>query len=680
MTQPDPFTMDNIWDLAAEPQALHQAARQWSTFATAAGGHRDAVDRAAAPLVGDAWSGDAADTYHDHLNQLSRTVTDLVDNARTCATNLAAAGDALSEAQHALNDSLGRVGVPTGQTGTSITFQYRTDDDVARVNTAITEAGQIRAGLDAELRRYTTAIDSASTDVRALVSAWRDVAEGNSDGWNLPAEAQSTAWIYDGESVVLNTGPGADTVRVTVDPRTGEQIVTVNGHTVTFPPGYDVTIRAGEGNDTIDVAPGTRVHLTLLGGEGDDTLRGGDGTDRLLGLDGRDTIEGRGGEDLITAGASRGHLPGEDQTQPIVQQVDGGEGNDRLHGGLGNDRITGGDGNDLLEGGAGLDTLDGGEGNDTVRGGAGTDNVYGRSGADALDGGAGRDYADGGAGDDTVGGGLGDDTLYGLSGTDTLDGGAGRDYLEGGTGNDALAGGAGNDMVSGGRDNDVLRGGTGDDVIYTGAGRDAVDGGNGTDTAYLQQNEDHSTGTEKAVNIQISEQAQYIQITGSPEFVERVQADLDLLRSSPDGQRMLGALQQAHDDSANWFYDGNGLTIKELTAENGTATSDPGWFGKESYEVAYNPSFDTLHDGPPVTILYHELAHVYDYSHDTLADGDYTGSDNPGVPNRERAAAGLPIDHDGNPATANRIDPDHPYDLTENGLREELGAPHRPRY
>jgi hypothetical protein len=50
------------------------------------------------------------------------------------------------------------------------------------------------------------------------------------------------------------------------------------------------------------------------------------------------------------------------------------------------------------------------------------------------------------------------------------------------------------------------------------------------------------------------------------------------------------------------------------------------------------------------------------------------------VPNRERAAAGLPIDHDDNPATADRIDPDHPYELTENGLREELGVPHRPRY
>jgi hypothetical protein len=50
------------------------------------------------------------------------------------------------------------------------------------------------------------------------------------------------------------------------------------------------------------------------------------------------------------------------------------------------------------------------------------------------------------------------------------------------------------------------------------------------------------------------------------------------------------------------------------------------------------------------------------------------------VPNREREAAGLPIDDDHDPKTPDRIDPDHPYQYTENGLREELGAPHRPRY
>ena len=674
---PAPRTMDNIWDLEADPAALHAAAARWRAFAKAAGRHRDAVDRDATPIV---WGGDAADSYRDHLGKLSRGGTDLLDDAETYASSLSSAADALTETQHELDGSLGGTGVPTAQTGSSITFQFRDDEDVRKVDAAVAEANRIRGGLDGELSRYRSAAGKATADVRSLAGTWRDVAEGNDDGWKLPAEAQGTSWIYDGNSVVLNTGPGDDNVTVSVDPATGEQIVTVNGQVTRFPPGYHVTIRAGEGNDTVDVAPGTKVRLTLLGGEGDDTLRGGDGGDRILGLDGRDRLEGRGGGDLITAGASRAHLPGEDQTAPVVEEIDGGSGNDRLYGGLGADRIFGEGGNDLVEGGAGEDTVDGGEGGDTVRGGSGTDNAYGRGGADVLDGGAGRDYVDGGAGDDRLTGGLGDDTLYGLSGTDTLDGGSGEDYLEGGTGDDVLDGGAGHDMLSGGRDDDIIRGGTGDDVIYAGAGHDSVDGGAGHDTAYAEKGSDATSDTERTVNVQISDKAQYIKIQGSPEFVDRVQADLDMLRSSPDGQKMLAGLQQAHDDSGNWFYDGNGLTIKEFGEENGSATSTPTYFGKEKYEVTINPSFDTLYEGPPVTVLYHELAHVYDYSHDTLADGDYSGADNPGVPNREREAAGLPIDDDHDPSTPNRIDPSHPYDLTENGLREELGAPHRPVY
>jgi hypothetical protein len=68
-----------------------------------------------------------------------------------------------------------------------------------------------------------------------------------------------------------------------------------------------------------------------------------------------------------------------------------------------------------------------------------------------------------------------------------------------------------------------------------------------------------------------------------------------------------------------------------------------------------------------------------------MAPGVYSGSDNLGPPgsptrNREREAVGLPIDDDGDPNTAPRLDGQHPFALTENGLRGELGVPHRDRY
>jgi hypothetical protein len=91
---------------------------------------------------------------------------------------------------------------------------------------------------------------------------------------------------------------------------------------------------------------------------------------------------------------------------------------------------------------------------------------------------------------------------------------------------------------------------------------------------------------------------------------------------------------------------------------------------------------------PPVVALFHELAHNYDYTHGTLRDGVYDGKDikdkknstESDVNNRERVAVGLPIDHDNKPKTAERLDPLHPTDLTENAFRNEVGVPKRTNY
>jgi hypothetical protein len=96
--------------------------------------------------------------------------------------------------------------------------------------------------------------------------------------------------------------------------------------------------------------------------------------------------------------------------------------------------------------------------------------------------------------------------------------------------------------------------------------------------------------------------------------------------------------------------------------------------------VEYQTDLDRVYDGPPITVLYHELAHVYDFAHETAAQGYHDGPDNPGADNSERVAVGLPIDDDGDESTPDRIDPDHPYDYTENALRDEMGAPRAPRY
>jgi Ca2+-binding RTX toxin-like protein len=414
----------------------------------------------------------------------------------------------------------------------------------------------------------------------------------------------------DGRDVVIVTGDGPDRVEISVDSITGEWIVAVNGTPTRYPAGTTMTVRTGDGDDEVIVAPGTPLRVTIFGGPGDDVIRGGDGDD---------VLHGEGGDD-------------------------------RIHGGAGEDRIWGGDG---------------------------------------------RDYIDAGPGADAVLGGRGNDTIYGMDGDDHLLGGPGNDYLEGGRGDDRLEGGRGNDALSGGLGDDTLLGGPAHDRVYPGPGRDTVEGGAGDDRVFLQ-GDDTVAGVERMVMVELRTVGNFIRIEGSPTFVDRVRADLDMLRGSPRGQALLAALAAHHRESRSPLADvpvlgrlapaGDTVTIREHVShsreeDNSFAYRDeaartPG----RQLLVEYQVDLYDVDDGPPITVLYHELAHVYDFAHETVADGVHSGSDNPGVENSERVAMGLPIDHDGDPRTPRQLDPRHPYDYTENALRDEIGAPRSPEY
>ena len=194
---------------------------------------------------------------------------------------------------------------------------------------------------------------------------------------------------------------------------------------------------------------------------------------------------------------------------------------------------------------------------------------------------------------------------------------------------------------------------------------------------------DGSAGAEQNVTVEIKDLGTFIKVEGSDEFQQRVEADLDMLRSSPRGQEMLAALDRGHTDTEGgwgpWHHDGDSLTIREYYNPDRPDNSDASHSGGENV-IGYNPHLDSLSidassdhvDGPPSVVLYHEMAHVYDYMNDTLAPGTYQ-EDHSTVNNLEREATGLPL-ADG------KIYPQHPYDLTENGLRDEMGAPHRESY
>lgn len=201
------------------------------------------------------------------------------------------------------------------------------------------------------------------------------------------------------DQLVFTTGAGDDNVRVT---RNDDQSLglEVNGETyrLELAAGQELTIRAGDGNDVVDVAADVEVNIIVDGGNGDDTIRTGAGNDRIDAGLGNDTIESRGGRD----------------------DVFGNTGNDRISAGAGDDVVHGGDGDDRLYGQNGADFIEGGKGADVIYGGAGNDILSGGLGDDRIESHAGNDRVNAGAGKDTISNAAGADVIYAQRATDSV--------------------------------------------------------------------------------------------------------------------------------------------------------------------------------------------------------------------------------------------------------------------
>lgn len=352
-----------------------------------------------------------------------------------------------------------------------------------------------------------------------------------------------------------------------------------------------------------------------------------------------------------------------------------------IHVGAGNDVIEvpagaelsivmwGGDGDDLLGAGregplAGV----GGGGDDTIFGGAGDDVVYAGGGDDAVYGGEGTDDLDGQDGDDTIAGGDGQDQVHGGRGDDSIIGGRGDDSLDGGSGRDDVDGGAGDDVVVGGRGEDVVAGGAGDDRLLGGRDHDVIVGGSGDDTATM---EDGELGIVVETRVTLA-------LTGSPgdyaielvppdwltgaewdAYLERIDSDLEFIRSTEVGRQGLTALDNAARDSDSGWKPGDrdrrvriypyGDDDQPMVIDpDGSAGPEPervytalDWMsGRTNPQASYasRPGNALEHDGlisysqarpgiydsflPAAAVLYHELAH----SHDHISGGNPGGT------------------------------------------------------
>ncbi|WP_433055847.1 M91 family zinc metallopeptidase [Dactylosporangium sp. CS-033363] len=653
-------TVDDIWELAARPELLGRAATTWRAVRADVRAALDALEQAAGPVTRGSWEGEAADGFRRHFAKYTECLHDLDAVLLDTSVALDGAAALLRNGRDQLDAAFGFAsGVPHRRGAGTVTFAPVNAAQDAAVRAGIAEALDIRADLEHGLAEQHGRLTGARARWEVLGAVWAMVIGRTAPGWVPPPPAPGIDARLVGDLFVVQATGGADRVEVE------DGHVVVNGVRLIVPPGARLVLRTGAGDDTVQST--AQTGMTVLGGDGDDRLTGGRGDDVLVAGLGVDTVTGGAGADRVSLGvlAPTGRKVPED----AAEHADLGDGDDRLWGSYGSDDVTGGGGADLLFGTDGENRMSGGDGDDVLAGGGGRDRLLGGAGFDRLAGGDGQDYLDGGDGDDRLDGGRGDDTLYGLGGSDQLRGGQGDDYLEGGEGADLVAGDDGADVVSGGQGDDQLDGGAGDDVVYSGAGRDAVTGGAGAD-ALFGQAEDAVTGVERMAPAETADLSGFIEVGGDAQYQARVHADLDLLAASPTGRAMLEDLRAS----------GQRLYIEPLDARNGFANYRDG-----VPTIQYNPSYD---DRPPVTTLFHEMAHVYDYERGNADRNDYnqaSGPDyqwkgGPAVKNFERQAVGLPIDDDGDPATPNRIDPGHPLARTENGLRGELGVGERERY
>ncbi|BEL03448.1 hypothetical protein Q0Z83_016390 [Actinoplanes sichuanensis] len=208
--------------------------------------------------------------------------------------------------------------------------------------------------------------------------------------------------------------------------------------------GLSMRAAGGSGNDDL---VGGSVYDSLWGGTGKDRIWGNGGSDYLAGQSGDDVIAGGAGNDNIAGGAGSdreyggaghdGHNQGGEPSGADADLIDGGTGNDmvtygartravsvdsdsgrkddgrkgegdtvlaieEIFGGDGDDRLDGTKGPDRLYGLGGDDILNGHWHNDVLNGGSGVDHLYGEGGYDTLNGQQDGvvDYLDGGDYDD----------------------------------------------------------------------------------------------------------------------------------------------------------------------------------------------------------------------------------------------------------------------------------------
>jgi Effector protein/RTX calcium-binding nonapeptide repeat (4 copies) len=317
-----------------------------------------------------------------------------------------------------------------------------------------------------------------------------------------------------------------------------------------------------------------------------------------------------------------------------------------------------------------------------------------------------------------------------------------------GEGNDAVGmpgqsyssrlGGGGDDLIFTGGGDDRVEGGAGDDDLFGGRGYDEVQGSDGTDKV-TAETQDLVIDGETYVTIELTgDPGSYaIDLDTKPEWMtdaewavwrERIDADIEFLRTTHTGRPSLTALDQAArgedfnaDDQTIRIlpytvptYDGPRVASFDeyaealLNHENlpraernpvDTLTWRTGSYHDDAY-VGYGHTDTTdFGFGQPSLYLHHELSHGFDGLHggispseevspsvgyfytEVLRDRNGNEIERIDVTRWELNSVGFDLDGSGDPDTVEAADGTvHPDYFTENALRQELRRPWRDSY
>jgi serralysin len=334
-----------------------------------------------------------------------------------------------------------------------------------------------------------TALPSNVDSLEYTVMTYRSYVGGPTSGytndtWDYPQtymmlDIQALQYMYgaDFTSAAANVG---DTT-YSWSESTGQSFV--NGVVATNPGGNRIlmTIWDGGGTDTYDLSNYTSaLSIDLRPGKWSTF-----DTAQLADLDSLSPGTHMAAGNLANALQYNGDL------RSLIENANGGSGNDTLTGNDIANVLNGNNGNDLIDGNGGDDTVNGNGGKDRFLMDAsdGIDNFNGGSGVDTIDfRGLGANfivanlargvwkYTGTFAGDA-----IDIERILGTGGADKLIGNTAKNQLSGEDGNDTIFGGHGNDHLFGNVGDDVVKGGKGNDSLGGGIGKDLLSGGPGKD-------------------------------------------------------------------------------------------------------------------------------------------------------------------------------------------------------